>query len=222
MAAGRSAGREQLLDAAERLMVERGINGVSLREISAQAGHRNVGATQYHFGDREGLVRGILVRHMDAIGQERQVLMDKTFAENPEPTLRTLIWLVIRPMVNRLDTPSGRRYLQVVHQLLDLDEYRPMVLSVMGENVTLQRCFGQLLAELMKNPPSPPRILAERRIAVFSFILRAMADQARRIDAESPDAAPLDRELFTANLVDVIEALMTTPASAETLALLPE
>ncbi len=55
----RPPAREQMILAAERLIAERGIDAVSLREIGATAGQRNNSAAQYHFGTKEGLVAAI-------------------------------------------------------------------------------------------------------------------------------------------------------------------
>ena len=55
--------RRQLVSAAETLFAERGIEGVSLREINAAAGMRNATALQYHFHDRYGLVKAVLAKH---------------------------------------------------------------------------------------------------------------------------------------------------------------
>ncbi len=55
------ATRELLVLSAERLFAERGINGVSLREIAVEAGQRNNAATEYHFGTRENLLAAIYV-----------------------------------------------------------------------------------------------------------------------------------------------------------------
>ena len=52
--------RARLLSAAERLFAERGIDAVSLREITRESGARNAIAAQYHFADRAGLVQAIL------------------------------------------------------------------------------------------------------------------------------------------------------------------
>src|SRR5215470_8750592 len=54
--------KQRLLDAAERLFAERGVDGVSLREVNAAAGERNNAALYYHFHDRDGLVRAIVER----------------------------------------------------------------------------------------------------------------------------------------------------------------
>jgi AcrR family transcriptional regulator len=65
----------QLVDAAERLFAERGIAGVSLREIGAAAGQRNNSAAQYHFGGKDGLVAAIFGRRMVPIDRRRRVML---------------------------------------------------------------------------------------------------------------------------------------------------
>jgi AcrR family transcriptional regulator len=54
------ATRELILVTAERLFAERGIAAVPLRDIGAAAGQKNNVAVQYHFGDRDTLVRSIV------------------------------------------------------------------------------------------------------------------------------------------------------------------
>lgn len=56
--------RNHLLDVAEQLFGERGVNAVSLREIRIEAGARNTAAIQFHFGDREGLIRALFVENL--------------------------------------------------------------------------------------------------------------------------------------------------------------
>lgn len=51
--------REKLIAAAERLMAERGIDGVDFKDIHVEAGQRNRSAVAYHFTDRAGLVVSI-------------------------------------------------------------------------------------------------------------------------------------------------------------------
>ena len=51
--------RERLLDTAERLLGEYGIEGVSLRQIAAEAGQGNNSVIQYHFGNKAGLIEAL-------------------------------------------------------------------------------------------------------------------------------------------------------------------
>ena len=61
--------REQILDAAEALFAEHGINGVSLRAIVGAAG-ANIAAIHYHFGSRERLIEEVMVRYAKRITDE--------------------------------------------------------------------------------------------------------------------------------------------------------
>lgn len=69
--------RVALLDVAERLFALHGVGGVSLREISSAAGHRNHSSVQYHFGDRAGLVAAVFERRMQVINTRRMVLLEE-------------------------------------------------------------------------------------------------------------------------------------------------
>lgn len=52
--------RAALLQSALRAFAHHGINGVSLRTVTAQAGQLNQSAIRYHFGGKEGLVQAVL------------------------------------------------------------------------------------------------------------------------------------------------------------------
>jgi AcrR family transcriptional regulator len=52
--------KEKLIRAAERLFAEKGLAGVSVRDITLAAGARNQSALHYHFGCMEDLIREIL------------------------------------------------------------------------------------------------------------------------------------------------------------------
>ena len=56
----KSHNREQtrmtLINAAEELFAQSGIDGVSLRQINVTAGQKNSSAVHYHFGSKESLI----------------------------------------------------------------------------------------------------------------------------------------------------------------------
>lgn len=61
------ATRERLVETAIIMFAERGLHGVSLREIGEQAGARNTGVVHYHFGGRRALILAALDLIADAI-----------------------------------------------------------------------------------------------------------------------------------------------------------
>src|SRR4051795_6542335 len=68
--------RTALVETAERLFAERGIESVSLRDVCAAAGQRNHSAAQYHFGDRAGLVAAVYDHRMAIVNERRHALLD--------------------------------------------------------------------------------------------------------------------------------------------------
>jgi AcrR family transcriptional regulator len=62
--------RERILDAAERLFMEHGFEGTSLRMLTGLAGV-NLAAVAYHFGGKEGLIQAVFRRRLTAMNRER-------------------------------------------------------------------------------------------------------------------------------------------------------
>lgn len=90
--------RERILVAAERLFAERGIDAVSLREIT-RAADVNIAAIHYHYRSRDGLVRAVLDRVVVPLNRMRFELLDAARAAQPDGPLpvQTLLDAFIRP-----------------------------------------------------------------------------------------------------------------------------
>ena len=72
--------REKLILSAISLYAQKGIDGVSLREIGVSSGAKNSGVMQYHFGSKLGLLGAI----MEKIVQHLSLLK----AQNPPQDLQ--------------------------------------------------------------------------------------------------------------------------------------
>ena len=106
-----------LLRSAEKLMAARGVQSVSLREISEAAGQRNVSAAQYHFKDRRGLIEALLLRHSSPVQAQWPVQMD---ALERVGALTVLVLLGLLPdgARKRLDAAERHSSRATVAQLL--------------------------------------------------------------------------------------------------------
>jgi AcrR family transcriptional regulator len=203
-------GRDRILDAAERLMAARGIRGVSLREINAAAAQRNASGVQYHFGNRAGLVAAVIQRHMQRADAARNTLID-TLEAHGRTAPADVFAAIVAPLADALVTASGRAYLQLLDQMMDRPEIAALDVGS-GLNRSLDRA-GRLLAGALRHLPAALR--APRRQLCTAFLLRSLADRARAI--ESATAQPdLNQDAFIANLVDVLVAVLTAPASDAT------
>lgn len=154
--AGQST-RDRLLEAAERLFATRGIDAVSLAEITQEAGLNNTGAVHYWFGGREALLDEIVDEHRTRLDARREALLDDLEALG-EPTRPLLVKSLVEPMVELLDDPRGRHFLSIQAQRAlrpqrRPDNPRPLALRMLrlmdatrGPTATLLGDFGQLLA----------------------------------------------------------------------------
>src|SRR5215216_2582903 len=93
----RELARTALLDAAERLFAERGIEAVSLRDVAA-AGQRNHSAAQYHFGDRRGLVAAVFERRMRVVSERRHALLDELEATGHDGDVDSIVAAIVIPL----------------------------------------------------------------------------------------------------------------------------
>jgi AcrR family transcriptional regulator len=196
-------GRTRLLDTAERLLDEHGIDGVSLRTVTLAAGHRNASAVNYHFGNREQLVAAVLRRRQVLLEERRQAHLDALEASGPV-TPTDALRAAIGPLSDLLEDLTGRRYLRLLFQAVNhpafygraVDTYSPSIARV-GAHLL------PLVAHLPGacRPPQPP---LGRRIALL-----ALADQARLLDTDPPPHPVLDRTTFTGDLVEIIVGALT-------------
>lgn len=199
---------------AERLFAEFGIDGVSIRQIAAEAGQRNPAAVNYHFGDKESLVQAILERHAKPINERRRAMLDAFDASN-DLTVRSVAEATVLPLAAELEREG--HYLGFLaqlarsrHQLL-ADHANPAF--VVG---------APKLAEAMHNlgaAPPPPLDTARVHISI-SILPSVLADYQRAMRAGEPGLTPLP--LFVSYLVDLYVALVSAPLSPQTIALLKE
>jgi AcrR family transcriptional regulator len=120
----------QLIDAAERLFAERGIEAVSLREIAAEAGQKNNSAVIYHFRDKKGLLDALTIDRIRKIEGIRQRLIEKTpdLSGCDAAALLKLIW---QPLLE-VDAKRDRHYFihfQLAHQVENKGFDRPTAMD---------------------------------------------------------------------------------------------
>lgn len=89
--------RARILDSAEYLFSEHGMNGASLRTIVAHAGV-NTAAVHYHFGSKKGLLEAVFARRILPMAEERlELLADCHAGEGRPPLLHQIIAAFLEP-----------------------------------------------------------------------------------------------------------------------------
>jgi AcrR family transcriptional regulator len=93
-----------LLDSAERLFSQNGIEGTSVREIIKAAGV-NLGAINYHFGTKDRLALEVFARRIEPVNRERIARLDalEAAAGSQKVKLEQIIEALIRPVMESED-----------------------------------------------------------------------------------------------------------------------
>lgn len=193
--------RRRLLEAAEELFARRGIDAVSLAEITQVAGLRNTGAVHHHFGGREELLAAVVDEHRQRLDERRSALLDDVEVQPAdEPTAAALVRAMVVPMIELLDDPEGRRFLSIQAQRA----LRPRAADVTPRPV-IQRLLG------LEGRP-------HGRAPVAGFLaglgeltaITALAQRARLEDAEGRDAG-IGREEFSRQLLAAVTRIVAVP-----------
>ena len=96
---------ERLLEAAERLIADRGLDATSVRAICAEAG-ANVAAVHYHYGSKDALVDAVLERRMADLTERRLAMLAPVAAER-RPSPRVVVDALVRPLADFARDPDG-------------------------------------------------------------------------------------------------------------------
>jgi len=90
---------EQLKLVARRLFAERGVDGVTVREIAEAAGQKNHAAVGYYFGSKENLVRELVVDGAALIDERRNAMLDRIEADGGPRTVAEVVEALVWPSV---------------------------------------------------------------------------------------------------------------------------
>ncbi|MFW2405752.1 MAG: TetR family transcriptional regulator [Gammaproteobacteria bacterium] len=205
--------RVALILAAERLIAENGIDGVSLRQINAEAGQRNSSAAHYHFGSKDSLVRSIYEYRLGSVNQRRQAMLDDIRAQGDEDDARRVVAAIVRPIVDEIEeSEGGSFYIRFLSQAIG----HPQGGQRNYFDNTLTDATSEVYTLINRALPDiSDRVLGQRFGLMWEMIIHALADRERyRLRTNS--GGKRESEEFINNLIDVVTGGLTAPVSAAT------
>ena len=185
--------RERILVTAERLFSERGIEGVSVRAILAEAG-ANVALAHRYFGGRDGLIEEVLRRAVGPLNERRLLLLDEVEARGNRATVEDVLRALFAPGIRWLfEQPDRARLLA---QLQTATDPKLRALHRRYFDAPLQR-FAEAIVRTVN-----PRLGPLEFVCRFTFANGALhadyrlAFDVARLTRErlGPDAVPAERD----------------------------
>ncbi|MEY3766888.1 MAG: hypothetical protein RLZ03_1848 [Pseudomonadota bacterium] len=158
---------ERILLAAEQLFSERGVDGVSLREITSTSGV-NSAAAHYHFGSKLAVLEQLFELRAKPIAQQRMALLSALRTNRQgRPALEDVLRAFLQPALQALSTPEGIAFTRLRARLsFENEEVRRHVLDK-----TFNESSRLTLEALRKALPQLP---ADELNWRFHFLLGSM------------------------------------------------
>jgi AcrR family transcriptional regulator len=197
------ATRQLIVTAAERLFAERGISAVPLRDIGVAAGQRNNAAVQYHFGDRDEVVRAIMeFRGAESEASRTNMVADLVVGD-ARPTVRDVVDAFVRPLAIHV-RPDNHYLAFLSAYITEEGGYEGLGEVHAGASVvTLRTLLSRLL------PNAPEAVLDERWWVTLTSAVHALA---RYHAAQRKRAVlPAGIDVLVDDLVMYLSAGLTAP-----------
>ena len=198
--------------AAEKLIAEKGIENVTIRQIVAAAGQKNESALQYHFKSLPGLIEALRNERDAQVQARRASMLADMLAADPAPSLRQLCEIMVRPMFDLAGRkPEFRRYVQAFsHEIIFAETSALATVGSRGGGNESGQQPGALLRARM--PLLDEAGYRRRMEAALRLAAASMSHQARQKNA----FRGLPAELFFHSLIDALVGLLEAPESEET------
>lgn len=148
-----------MIEVAERMFAEHGIDGVSMRDVAAAAGQKNNSAVQYHFGGRDGLVLEVFRRRMREINRSRADFIAALDEEGRGHDVRGLVEAVVLPLADYLrNSGTDSFYAQFIARV------SPSVDFANSDLAEVTEASREVSARLMRALDHLPRRVAVVRV----------------------------------------------------------
>ena len=200
------ATRQRILDAAERLFAERGVQAVPLRDIGIEAGQKNHAAVQYHFGDREALVNAI----MESRGAESEAVRADIVAAlmmgGTVPTVADVVGAFVRPLAIHIQ-PNNQYLAFLSLYITEEGGYAGLEGVRVGASVITLRALVAHLA-----PEIPESILDERWWVTLTSAVHALARYQSA--QQKREQLPAKMDVLITDLVQFLSAGLVAPIAA--------
>lgn len=197
--------RSALIEVAEVLFAERGMNGVSLREIGKAAGSDNTGVVNYYFGGKQQLIEAVYAHRLAAIERRRAELLSEVGVTGDAEELRGLLLATFLPVFEQRDGHNRHSYAGFLASL-GRSSWSPS-----GKGVSdLYPVSDELMARLQKFIPNNSRPLLEERMNLVTAMIVSAIEQIRATGTNTHEGNGQDLPFFDA--LTMAAAAITAPA----------
>ena len=124
--------KQLILDVAERLCAEGGVEALSVRAVCEQAG-ANVASISYHFGNKQRLLEEMFQRRVTPLNEERLRLLDCALSGPRDILLEEVIRSFVAPVIRGIASTSPVEGESLGNSSLIVTQFLARIYSMPGE-----------------------------------------------------------------------------------------
>ena len=194
--------RARLLDVAERMFAEKGIDAVSLSSIARDANQLNASVMQYYFGSKMKLIEAILERRMEELNARRSELITSVDVSNPSRALHQVAEAMVLPFAEQLSLERGSSYLRFVAQVT-FSADQSVFEMMRGRHDSATRKIADLVLQIRAD--LRPELVRHRLAVVTNMVLFTIGEREKlRMAGRRTGVARLGAGEFIADLIVMI------------------
>jgi len=202
--------KSAMIEVAERMFAERGIDGVSMRDVAAAAGQKNNSAVRYHFGGRDGLVLEVFRRRMKEINSSRAAYLAQLDENGRGHDVRGLVEAVVLPLADFLRTSGAESYYAQF-----IARVSPSVDILNPDLSEVTEASREVTTRLMRALDHLPRRVAIVRVdLMLNMAVSALAVFEQRRNCGNP-VVDADFDEIVRHLIDMSVGALGAPDSTE-------
>jgi AcrR family transcriptional regulator len=198
--------REALIEKAETLFAEAGVEGVSLRQIGMAIGSANTAVVSYHFGTKDELVQAIFEHRLPQIDARRAEMLALAEEAGRGHDLAALLEIMYCPLFEQTNREGRRSYVAFLNGVLRSN--RLDIRRLLGPQFEVSNEVSQRLAKASGLPLNAGFNL------LLQICLSMVTTATQVVDQQSYDQARADA-LFGTTL-KMIEAALRSATQNRT------
>lgn len=200
-----------IMDAAEIVMAEHGVDGATISQIVSKAG-ANIAAIHYHFNSREGLVEAIVGRRRDHVSRRRLEMIQEFDRGGCTPTPMDVVNFLVDPMIELLEQKgeAGRRWLRFLARL----QSDRMGLHILMEREQFPKVRMRLRDIIKQSCPELSEAETNERLTMMiDTMLQFFANAKFMSSVWEPDVKHDELSRYTMNLKSFLAGGLAAPTT---------
>jgi AcrR family transcriptional regulator len=192
---------------AEKLFSLEGIEAVSMRRISAQAGQKNNSALQYHFGGKDKLLEAILAYRMTPLNDKRLILLAELEQQGRADDIRGLLEAFVYPFVDFIKTNEASYYVNFLARFYSYSGAGAGFSTIDQPWMTGVLSITAAIAKKLHYLPEP--VVTLRLSLMGAQLIHSIASCEEQLRGDQT----VDLTTFTETLIDFLQGGLSQPLS---------